>query len=309
MKKTGFPSRRRSPLLLLLIVTLILLVGAVAASLLRGAELFRARVEGYRENLSVGTLWEEGKYAEVAAIAESRLEKSPLDSGALLYSGYAHFYLAVSRLSAEERIDDLERAIIRLRLLKAVDGAERPERVDYILGKSYLLKGRYWSDQAVRYLESSLNAGYLADDTYEFIGRGYSALGDLETAVEWYSRAAEFAPTDRLFLTLGREAFQLGRYDDAEGYYLRGIAETRDEALRKRGLSELGRLYYDVGNYGRARDVLEELVLIEPDDPETHFLIGETYHALDDEDSARRSWFRVTRIDPGHVGALRRLYD
>jgi tetratricopeptide (TPR) repeat protein len=296
-------------MVLLLVITLILLVGAVAASLLRGADLFKKRVDGYREQLSIGRLWEEGRYAEIADIAEARLEKSPVDTGALLYSGYAHFYMAISRLSAEERLADLEKAITRLRLLKALDMTDRPERIDYILGKSYLLKGAYWADLAALYLESSLTAGYLASDSYEFIGRAHSALGNLEIALEWYAKAAESYPTDRLFLTLGREAFQLGRYNESESYYLRGIEETRDEALRKRGLSELGRLYYDVGNYARARDVLEELVILEPNDPEIHFLIGETYLALEDEDSARRSWFRVTRIDPGHVGALRRLYD
>lgn len=309
MKKSGFPSRRRSPLTILLVVTLVLLLAAIAASLLRGAKLFTRRVDGYQEQLSIGGLWDEGRYAEIAEIAEARLEKSPLDSGALLYSGYAHFYLAVSRLSAEERLDDLEQSILRLRLLKALEEVQRPERIDYILGKSYLLKGPYWADLAVRYLEASLAAGYQASDSFEFIGRAYSALGELETALKWYAKAAELYPTDRLFLTLGREAFQLGRYNEAESYYLRGIEETRDEALRKKGLSELGRLYYDVGNYSRARDILEELVILEPNDPETHFLIGETYLALDDEDSARRSWFRVTGIDPGHVGALRRLYD
>jgi tetratricopeptide (TPR) repeat protein len=232
-----------------------------------------------------------------------------LDRVALLFAGYARFYLAISRLSAEERNLDLDYSIKHLRLLLARGGTPHPEKVNYILGKAYLLKGAYWADQAIYYLRLSLDAGYLADDSYEFIGKAYSQLGDPEEALFWYREAAETHPTDRLLLTLGEEAFKLGMYDDAADYYRKSITETRDESLKKRGLSQLGQLYYDVGNYSMAREVLENLVSMEPGNQNYQFLLGETYHELGLEREARIAWHAVTRINPGHVGALHRLYD
>jgi len=287
-------------------------MGVVAVAVLalrRGAGLIRERSETRRDVVSIMDVWNQGRYAEVAAIAEDRLAEEPLDRDALLFAGYARFFLAVSRLSAQDRNSDLDAAIGHLRLLAARGDTPHPERVDYILGKAYFLKGPYWADLSSRYLQAALDAGYQADDLYEFMGQAQSALGNLDAAMEWYELAAENHPTDRLLLTLGSEAFQLGRYDDAVRYYRRAIEGTRDDSIRKRGLSQLGQLYYDVGNYTMAREVLESLVEMDRNDENTMFLLAETYHELGLDDEARTTWFAVTRINPRHVGALRRLYD
>jgi tetratricopeptide (TPR) repeat protein len=262
-----------------------------------------------RNVISISELWDEGKYNEVITIAEDRLANNPMDRDALLFAGYSRFFLAISRLSVEERNIDLDAAVRHLRLLKARGGTPHPERVDYILGKAYLLKGTYWADLAIYYLQASLDAGYKSEDSYEFIGRAYSQLGDIESALKWYELAAESHPTDRLLITLGEEAFKLGHYDDAAEYYRLSIDGTKDESLKKRGLSQLGQLYYDVGNYTMARGVLESLVSMEPDNQDYQFLLGETYHELGMDREARSTWFIVTRINPRHVGALHRLYD
>ena len=295
---------------LFLVLAIIVASGMIVFfSLRRGAVVFRERVAREKEEVSILDLWNRGEYAEVARIAEERLDEDSMDRDALLYAGYSRFFLAVSKLSAEERISDLDESIRHLRRLKARGDTPNPERVDYVLGKAYLLKGPYWADLAVEYLGSSLQAGYKAKDSYEYLGRAHSAVGDLEGALEWYERAAEDHSTDRLLITLGEEAFRLGRYDAAAAYYKRAIDETRDESLEKRGLSQLGQLYYDVGNYMMARGVLERLVGMEPGNADYQFLLAETYHEMGLESEARSTWFAVTRINPGHVGALRRLYD
>jgi hypothetical protein len=50
-------------------------------------------------------------------------------------------------------------------------------------------------------------------------------------------------------------------------------------------------------------------VSMEPGNQDYQFLLGETYHELGMDREARNAWFAVTRINPRHVGALRRLYD
>ncbi len=287
----------------------ILAVVVFYIALEHGSDLFRERTKNVQRTVSISDLWEDGRYGEVSSIAEDILLEHPTDRDALLFAGYSKYFLAISRLSAEERNSDLDDSIKHMRLLLARGGTPHPERVNYLLGKAYLLKGTYWADQAIYYLKTSLDAGYLAEDSYEFLGRAYSQLEEPVQALSWYQKAAESHPTDRLLLTLGEEAFNLGRYDEAADYYRQSIKSTSDESLKKRGLSQLGQLYYDVGNYSMARGVLESLVSMEPGNQNYQFLLGETYHELGYEKEARNVWHAVTRINPKHVGALHRLYD
>jgi len=307
---TSNRSRYRIPRIIVvsamfIVVTVIILYIAIS----HGSDLLREQTRVLQNPVSISDLWEDGKYAEVNLIAEEKLLANPMDMDALLFAGYSSFYLAISRLSTEERTVDLDNSIKHLRLLLARGGTPNEERVNYLLGKAYLLKGAYWADQAIHYLQLSLDSGYLADDSYEFIGKAYSQLRESDQALVWYQKAAEAHPTDRLLLTLGEEAFKMGYYDDAAMYYRQSIKETRDESLKKRGLSQLGQLYYDVGNYSMAEGVLESLVNMEPGNPNYQFLLAETYHELGLEHEARNTWHAVTRINPGHVGALHRLYD
>lgn len=296
-----------------LYVGLILASFAILAylALSKGVLLFRKQsiISGNNDAITLVDLWQLGSYAEVIIIAENELEKHPLDRSALLYSGFAHFHLAIARLSVEERNSDLDTAITYLRLLKAIGTTDNPAQVDYILGKAYSLKGRYWADLAIRYLQASFDSGYKSDDSLEFMGRAYSMLGDVEDALFWYELAAETHPTDRLLITLGDEAFKLGRYESAVGYYRRSIDITKDEELKIKGLSHLGQLYYDVGNFLMAKEVFETLVNIEPDNQDYQFNLGEVYHQLEMNIEARNAWLAVFRINPKHVGALNRLYD
>jgi len=307
------PMRRRKKLRNTLYAGLILasFSALIYLAVNKGVLLFKERSIISRDNdaTMIVDLWQLGDYAEVAAIAEKELERHPLDRSALLYAGFSHFHLAIAKLSVEERNLSLNTAIAYLRLLKAIGDTNNPAQVDYILGKTYLLKGRHWADLAIKYLQASFNSGYKSDDSLEFMGRAYSMLGDVENALFWYELAAETHPTDRLLITLGDEAFKLGRYESAVEYYKRSIDITKDEELKSKGLSHLGQLYYDVGNFLMAKEVFETLVNIEPDNQDYQFNLGEVYHQLGMNIEARNAWFAVFRINPRHVGALHRLYD
>jgi len=278
------PVRRRRKLRNILYAALVLVSFAalIYLAVRKGVLLFRERsgIFGDNDIITVSDLWQLGNYVEVAATAEKELEKNPLDRNSLLYAGFSRFYLAIARLSAEERNSDLDRAIAHLRLLKAAGGADNPAQVDYVLGKAYLFKGKYWADLAIRYLQTSFDSGYESEDILEFIGRAYSMLDEVENALLWYELAAEKHPTDRLLITLGNEAFKLGRYESAAEYYKRSIDTTKDEELKNKGLSYLGQLYYDVGNFIMAKDIFETLVDIEPNNQDYQFGLGEIYRQL-----------------------------
>jgi len=305
--------RRRRKLKTTLYLGLMLLPFAALLYLAisKGALLFREKSNllGDRDDVKIAELWELGSYAEVAAVAKEKLEEHPLDRSALIYAGFSHFHLAIARLSEEERNLDLNMAIAYLRLLKALGDTNNPGQVDYILGKAYLIKGVYWADLAAEYLQASLDSGYKSDDSFEFMGRAYSMLGNVEKALFWYELAVETHPTDRLLITLGDESFKLGRYERAVEYYERSIDTTKNEELKSRGLLNLGQLYYDVGNFSMAKEIFEKLVSIEPKNQDYQFTLGEIYYQLGMNTEARNAWLAVFRINPKHVGALHRLYD
>ena len=313
-KKTGFRYSKKPGSVIILRVLVVLIVISVTLFIIykgfsKSLELFNKKTESVNNTLTVNELWNKGDYRGVIKICSERLQKTPLDKNMLLYSGYSHFYLAVSKLSIEERNRELDLSIRDLRLLKVLPDPPQPEKISYILGKAYLFKGKYWADLSKKYLLDSLDSGYTASDTYEFLGKASSMLGEKTDAVNWYEKAAENFPTDRLLLTLGEELFNLGMYNESAEYYKKAIKITKDESLKKRGLSQLAHLYYDVGNYLMAEEVLKTLTGMEPENIDSLFLLGETLYMLGKEKEARKYWFAVTAINPGHTGALRRLYN
>ena len=293
------------------LIVLAAFTGLVVAvwGLTNGYRRYRRNIRVQQDQEGIVDLWEKQDYETILSLGESTLSESPLDVGALAYAGYSSYYLAVSRKSQEERNSFLDRAIRHLRLRNVTVSDDLTPMIDYVLGKAYYLKGPSYADLADYYLRRSLDAGYRNDDTYEFLGQAASALGDYKTSLDWFTLAARDRPTDRLLLRMGEDSISLGRYDDAAAYFMRSLDVTRDDALRKKGLFQLGKLYYDMKNFTRARDTLAELAELAPDDAEAHFLLGEVYFELGDMASARREWFRTTYIRPDHRGALLRLYD
>ena len=310
MENTGFRavSRRRNIRIMVILIILSATGGIVYAALTRGVELFKQRVENLKQPVSAEELWEAGLYGELAEAAGNLLYKDPIDTNALLYAGYSHYFLALSRPPGETRKQDLNASIRHLRQLLAIGNVPYPERIKYVLGKTYLEKGVYWADLAKRYLLAAYEEGYSPEDIFEYLGRTCAALGETENALEWYKEASKRHPTDRLLLALGEEAFKLGRYNDAEKYYVQAIAESHDDSLENRGLLQLGQLYYDVGNYPKAREVLERLVGRESNNVESLFLLAETCFEMNLLQEARQYWLAVVRLIPNHYDSLLRLY-
>ncbi len=312
MTKSAFSTqnRRRRIRIVIISASFLLIIFIAYLALSRGVDLIQQRTTTGADNeVSAEALWNEGRYASLTEVAEEYLLSKPLNRDALLFAGYARYYLAISRNSIEEQSVDLNYAIRHLRLLLARGGTPDPGKVKYMLGKSYLIKGKYWADLAVHYLSSSLKEGYEPDDIYEYLGRAYSSMGEYETALKWCLKALEEYPTERLLLSIGEQSFNLGRYDDAASYYLQAIDKSRDDSLKKRGLFQLGQLYYDVGNYDQAMETLKQIENMDISNEEYLFLYAEVLYKKGRNHEAKRYWQRVLRINPGHSGALKRLYN
>ena len=308
MKHKGRRVQKKRAILLFL--TLFIIVAPVIVwSLMRGAGNFTTQLNSQLSDQNLLELWDSRDYSRILDLTEKNLELNPMEPYSLLFSGLSYYYSALSQISTQDERTYLDRAIISLRKLMILDNIPKEEIVYYILGKSYLLKGRYYADLALEYLGRAKDMGYENADTYEYLGEAYSVLGNFDKSISHYEKALELYDSDRLYLKIAEDCFNYGMYEKSADYYMILISETADESLKKKGLFQLGKLYYDIKNLTRARDTFIQLIELDPTGVESHFLLGETYYYLDDISEARSEWHKTLRIDPEHRGARLRLYN
>lgn len=180
------------------------------------------------------------------------------------------------------------------------------------LGITYIQLSRY--SEAIDALQLSLSSGapgaHTVDfDTNYYLAEAYSKNGDIEEAVQVYTAILDLKPKETNALLLRGELFlQLDKYEEAVSDYEELLAVAgnrievyveacnslikggyREEAVRYVGtvlanqsgfsVTEIGKLYYSVGEYETAKEYLEQQKQI--GDEETILLLGMTYEALD----------------------------
>ena len=185
----------------------VLAIPLVVWSLLRGADNFAGQINSHPSDENLLKLWNSKEYAAILSITEKSLEVSPMEPYSLLFAGLSSYYMAVSQISAQEERFYLDRAIVSLRKLLILDQIPKEGIVRYILGKSYLLKGRYYADLALENLQKARRAGYENADTYEYLGEAYSLLGEFEQSIHFYEKALELYDSDRLYLKIAEDCF------------------------------------------------------------------------------------------------------
>jgi predicted ATP-dependent Lon-type protease len=92
----------------------------------------------------------------------------------------------------EDKSALVDEAIISLRKALASGGQMPKAQVEYVLGKAYFDKGDSYFDEAVKYLELSIAAGYLAADSREYLGsRLFRARGQWRRNQKFRGRDAK----------------------------------------------------------------------------------------------------------------------
>jgi tetratricopeptide (TPR) repeat protein len=181
--------------------------------------------------------------------------------------------------------------------------------VDYVLGKAYYQKGEYYADLCVQYMVSSLDKKFEGQDSYEYLGLAYNALGDFDKSIVNLLKANERNPSDLLYLVLAQTYYQTGDKVAAEEYFDRAINKSSDSALIQKARSFLGDMYLQSREYLRAEAQYLKIIEMNPQSADAHFYLGEIYYNMGDPIKARASWRRAIWIDPNHFGARTRLYS
>jgi tetratricopeptide (TPR) repeat protein len=248
------------------------------------------------------------RYDDVVAATDAILVGDPLNAVALSYRGFASFYKSASQNAAEERMPYLDQAVVSLRRAKLA-GTPFPGETDYVLGKAYFNKGKYYYDLAISSIESSVAKGYVQKDSYEYIGQSYSQLGDYQKALDSFLLAMRDDPGDLLLLTIGQTYYQMKRTSDAVDYLLRTLNKTEDKDIEERTRFLLGGIYLDTGELFKAEEQFAAIVKIDAGSADAHYDLGEVYSKMNDPVKARAEWRNALIIDPSHYGAKLRYYS
>jgi tetratricopeptide (TPR) repeat protein len=291
-----------------ILLVLLLATTGVLAWRLDWISRIRGRLQPEQDLQPLSELWQNRLYDEVISRCDEQLESAPLDPALLAYRGFAYFYKGVSEVTLEDRIPYLDESIVSLRRAKLSSNSNWSAEVNYILGKAYYHKGKYYYDLTLRYLQAALSAGYQPEDIYDYLGLAATQLDRLEEGLEYFQRALEINPTDLLLLTIGQTYFQAERKQEAEEYLLRSINKTEDAAVEVRARFLLGQMYFEREDYFKAEDQYLEILTLNPNSSDAYYYLGEIYSNMNDPVKARANWRKALVLDPSHYGARLRYY-
>jgi len=274
----------------------------------KNKEFFSKIVNSPSQNEIVMDLWESQRYLELINYCDSLLELNPADVNILMFRGFASFYEGNSKVNREEKLHFIDASIFYLRKALVFANERIRPQIYYVLGRSYHHKGKYYADLSTKYLEKSIDKGFIGKDTYEYLALAYSELGKKEKSAYFFELAAENNPSDILFSLLAQLYFDLGSFDLAEGYLIRSNDETTSSQLEERNLFFLGQIFENRKDMAKAEESYRRIIQINPRSADAYYRLGLLYEIAGDRVRARAEWRQALRLDPQHYGARLKLF-
>ncbi len=143
-----------------------------------------------------------------------------------------------------------------------------------------------WGD-AVRFYEYTMGYGESVR-LYNNLGMAYADKGRFEDAVLTYSQAVSYADVNpHPHHNLGEAYVKMGEYDMAEREYQRAI--EMDPGFYY-SYGPLANLYMSQGKYEEALQVVEEVLVGNPQQVEYLLMKGMLFHNLDEDEEAKKVW-------------------
>ncbi len=253
-------------------------------------------------------LWSEGNYKQLSKKCNLKLLDDPLDPLSLIYGGFSYFYLGAGQFTVEDKIALMSKSVIYLRKVLLLNPVPMKSKVEYILGKAYYNKGRYFLDLSIKYMKQSLADGYSADDSYKYLGLAYSELGLYSDGIKYFLDALKDNNDDLLNLVIGQTYYKMGDDVNAEKYLLTALDGTEGFASEQKIRFLLGKIYLDRNDFEKATEQYDKILEKNKNSADAHYYLGEIYSKLNKKVKARAEWRKALEIDPSHYGALLRLY-
>lgn len=302
--------RRKSNYLKKLIIAIISIVFLSLLGILF-LKIFNANEQNRVSASDVVKAWSKYDYAEVYSTSKKLLEKNPLNNLALVYHGYASFYLALSQLDSTSSQNYLDEAINSLRIALYDSKSKNRGQIEYILGKSYFYKNTvssyYYADSAIKYLEKAKEHGYMADDIYEYLGLSYAALNMTMESISAFTEALIVRESFSLLLSIGEQYYKLGQQNIARQYLFRIINECKDDGLLNKSRNLLGSIYIDEKNYTEAKKTFESILEKNQNSADAYYGLGVIYEKQGDLVKARAEWRKALKLNVNHSEALAKI--
>ncbi len=294
-------------------------VGAVLIILAAITLITIAIVKRWQEtHITVGTLekhWVNKDYKAVYDDGKLFLDYKPFNNSALIYYGYAAFYLAVGQTDssvAQNYIDDSINAL-RRSLTEARENIK--PQIYYMLGRAYFYKNtnpsHYYSDLAIKYLNLAKECGYEPDpnDIPELLGMSYAALGMTMESISSFTEALLVRETDNLLLSIAEQYYKSGEKNAAKMYLTRIVSSTEDDELILKSRCLLGNIYLEDGDFEEAEAEFTKILEINENYADAIYGLGLIYEAQDKMVLARAQWRKVLKIAVNHAGALKKMAE
>ncbi len=268
-------------------------------------EWFRQDAEPLAE---LEVLWAQQRYEEINLQCKVVLAEEPMNVRALIYNGFSYFYRGVNQFSFEDKIGFFDLSIANLRKARLLEIGDLAGRLYYVLGKAYYYKGKFYADLSIQYLILAEESGYVAEDTYEYLGLAYSELGKYEESAKSFLKAVAQEPTDMRYLALAQAYFNQGLTSRSEEYLLRTLNKTEDPAVEGKTRFLLGKIYLETDQLTKAEDQYREIIRVNPTSADAYYFLGEIFLKFNKITEARYNWRQAYNIDPSHYGARLRLF-
>ena len=291
------------------IVLIVVVIGIVVggAVILLSRTSHAKTISPQSSGVDLSGLWANQKYTQLIAAADDELKSNPMNGLALVFDGFACFYVGVTQITVEEKLNYLDRSIVSLRRALLLQHPPYDPQIQYVLGKAYFQKGDYFTDLAIEYLKKSLDLGYHASDIYEYLGLSYNRLGRYKDGISYFLKAVSQNPKDVLYLTIAQTYFQMGDDQAAISYVDKAIASSSDDFLVQKARFLLGEIYQKEKNLVAAEQEYRKVLDKNPQSAEAHYYLGEIDTARGDRVGARAEWREALRIDPNNEQAYKRL--
>jgi len=300
--------RRRGVLNVVVILTAILAIAILTVIII--VNLPRNTETPKIAQQTILDLWSEKNYSEVAAATNVSLEISPLDPFYLIFNGLSNFYLGLAESDGEKRIAFMNISIFSIR--KALLDDKSPLRLEaiYVLGKAYYYKGRDYYDDAISYLTKSVEAGYPANDIWEYLALSAQGLGLIEQSIKYYEQAITIKPeSPELLVAAANVNMIAGNVLRVEQLINTALTITADEYLAERCNFILGESYRI---QRRFEEAITRFTLIKERNPQSAdawYYEGLVYMDAGEPIRARAAWRKAVSIDPMHMEARLKLSE
>lgn len=140
------------------------------------------------------------------------------------------------------------------------------------------------------------------------LGRIYFEQKNWSQAVSEFEKVLREESGDAsLYGMLGSAWLQLGRYEQAQSAFEKGLKQARAREGKAFFYKQLGNLYLKKKEWARARDAFREASFLNYPDAETHFGLALAYLGANELREAKQSLKATLRLQPDHAQALRIL--